>query len=135
MRRLLLPTALLLASQLHAGRAATYLLSDKGVDQRLTIKRETTDLISFTLVTECVKKRCKDSLAGEARMDPFKNHPGSSVKGDWAAEEYVYRKGKCRIGFRVDMESGTMVKVLPSCPERDTKKCPLKLDGVLKLKR
>lgn len=135
MRRLILIPALLLASQLHAGRSATYLLSEKGVDQRLVMRREAAEVVSFTLVTRCEKNRCQDSVAGEARMDPFKNHPGSSVKGDWAAEEYVYRKGKCRIAFRVDMESATMVKVLPSCPEHDKKACPLKLDGVLKLKR
>lgn len=135
MRRLLLPTALLLAAQLHAGRAATYVLEKGGVSQVLVLRRVAAEIVDFSLVTSCPKARCRDSLAGEARMDPFRNHPGSSTKGDWAAEEYVYRKGGCRVALRVDMESATMVRVLATCPGRGKKACPLQLDGVLKLKR
>jgi hypothetical protein len=135
MRRLLAFAALLLPAPLLAGRAATYVLTKGDITQTLVMKRETAQMASFTFVSECKKSKCKDSLGGTAIQDPFKHPTGKGYKGTFAAEEYLYEKGKCRVIFRVDMESASMVKVLANCPERKKKKCPLEIDGILRLQR
>lgn len=135
MRRILVFAVLLLGSQAFAGRAATYVATKGGVSQTLVVRRETAQTISFRFVSECAKARCTDSLVGEAVSDPFKKPVKGGSKGDFAAEEYVYRKGKCQVVFRVDMESASMVKVLASCPEHNKKKCPLEIDETLRIRR
>lgn len=135
MRRILAFAVLLLGSQAFAGRAATYVATKGDVTQKLVLKRETAEIASFVFVSECRKLRCKDSLAGEARQDPFKQPSNKGYKGSFAADEYVYQKGKCRVTFRLDMESASMVKVLAACPEHNKKKCPLEIDETLRLQR
>ncbi|MEN9355675.1 MAG: hypothetical protein RL318_3000 [Fibrobacterota bacterium] len=136
MRRSLACAFLFLVTPLFAGRAATYVLNKGDITQTLVMKRETAQSVSFSFVSECKKEKCKDSLGGMATQDPFRHPTGKDYKGSFAAEEYLYEKGKCRVIFRVDMESASMVKVLASaCPEHKKKKCPLEIDGILRLQR
>jgi hypothetical protein len=125
----------LIAATAFAGRAATYAATVGDQTQTLVIRRETAEIVGFTLTNRCPKARCLDSIVGEARQDPFQKPSGKGSKGDFAAEEYVYQKGKCRLTLRVDMESASMVQVIAACPERDRRKCPLSLGEVLKIKR
>ncbi len=116
-----------------AGREAVYTAAVNGATQTLSLKRLTSSTVQFRLQTDCPKARCHDMVTGEASQNPFA--VSSASQKDFAAEEYVYQKGKCRLAFRVDMESATMVKVVAACPEHNRKKCPLNLGSVLNLKR
>ena len=131
-----LPTVLLcLASVSFAGREAIYTASKGDVSQTLVMRRLSSSSAAFTLRSENAKVGCHDEVSGEAVQDPLA-HPGAKGSGSsFAAEEYVYRKGNCRITFRVDMESATMVKVVAACPEHRKPRCPLEIPETLRLRR
>ncbi len=132
--RLLLPFVLTVVVAAEAGREAIYTATKGEVSQTLVMKRVTSTQVEFKLQSSNSKGTCKDELSGEATQNPL-SHPGAkSTPGEFAAEEYVYKKGKCQVTFRVDMESATMVKVLSACPEHKKPKCPLEIPAVLHLK-
>jgi hypothetical protein len=133
--RSLLPLVLTAAVVAEAGREAVYTAAKGDVSQTLVMKRVTASQVEFKLLSSNAKAACKDEVAGEASQNPL-SHPGvKSTPGDFAAEEYVYKKGRCQLTFRVDMESATMVKVIAACPEHKKPKCPLELPAVLRIKR